>query len=81
LFLLLLRHRKKAPNKSSASPSIEPTTAPAIVPEDTLFREGLFKDVSGSAYGTGVEVTVCVTTAPERVTTCMLVTGLGVNVR
>jgi len=74
----LLRRRRKATSANKARPMIAPTTAPAIVPPETFLRWAVCWSESGLRYGTGVDVTVCVTAAPETVTTSVDVTGLGV---
>ena len=66
---------------SRARPTTEPTTAPAMVPPETFLRWIDCCSEFGFMYGTGVEVTVCVTAPPETVTTLVEVTGLGVVMR
>lgn len=68
------------PAAINASPASAPMTAPAMTPPDTFFFGCVAVMVSELANGAGVDVTVCVTMAPEMVTTCVLVTGLGVTV-
>lgn len=69
--LLRRQQKKKIPARRSATPRTEPTTAPAIVPLDTL----CFVAFSWSAPGLatiGVLVTVWVTGAPDIVSTWVL---------
>lgn len=66
--------------RTAATPSREPTTAPAISPPERPFRSSEASWPCASAPGVtiGVDVTVSVTLAPETVTTRMLVIGDGV---
>lgn len=67
----LLRHKRKAPARSRATPTIDPTTAPAIVPSETPFSSGCSL-VSAPGATTAVLVTVWVTGPPDTVTTRVL---------
>lgn len=73
------RQRKKTPARMSATPTSEPTTAPAMVPPETLCLR-VASWVSAPGFTTiGVEVTVCVTGAPDIVRTWVLTTVVRVH--
>jgi len=71
------RRRRKARMRRRARARRVPMTTPAIAPGERWLRWRDWRSAALDGAGKGVEVTVCVTIAPERVTTRRLVTGVA----
>jgi hypothetical protein len=79
VLFLFLRQRRKMSAATKAMPARTPITIPAIAPAERPWSRSTEMLSLAPGAGTGVEVTVCVTTPPEIVVTIMLVTGVGVT--